>query len=324
MNTNTPLVSICMPAYNAAAYIDETIRSILDQTYAPIELIIVNDGSIDGTDKVLMKYAGKPNIKIIHTVNRGQCAAANKAYEQATGEYIKFFDADDIMNPEHIEAQVKRVIDRPNCIAAAQVKRFYNDDLSTALHEPLGNWRDLKPVDWLVIDNAKGLGMMGACMFLIPRQILEASGLWNERLSLINDYEFSPRFLLRAEMILFTPDAKMFYRSGLIGSLSVSYSRERLVSAFEALVSTEALLLSYENSERVRAALSHMWHLWMYQFYLDAMDLYRKGREHLRGLGNVPDTYYKNAPGRVMRLVGWKNHKRLKRIAGRLKNFFHL
>src|SRR5579872_6727239 len=92
-----PLVSICIPAYNAARYIDATLGSMLNQTYKNIEIIIVNDGSTDETPRVLAKYAGRDNIHVLHTENRGQCAAANRAYRQAKGEYIKFFDADDLM-----------------------------------------------------------------------------------------------------------------------------------------------------------------------------------------------------------------------------------
>src|ERR1044071_8840378 len=98
-NRKGPLVSICMPAYNAAKYIDATLESILNQTYENIEIIVVNDGSTDGTKEILTKYSHRDNIRILHTENRGQCVAANKAYEQASGEYIKFFDADDIMSP---------------------------------------------------------------------------------------------------------------------------------------------------------------------------------------------------------------------------------
>src|ERR1700760_4208701 len=102
MSAATPLVSICMPVYNASKYLDETLASVFAQTYGNIEVIIVNDGSKDNSAEVLQKNADRDNVRIIHTENRGQSAAANTAYYNSTGEYIKFFDADDIMNPEHI------------------------------------------------------------------------------------------------------------------------------------------------------------------------------------------------------------------------------
>jgi glycosyltransferase involved in cell wall biosynthesis len=303
-----------MPAYNAAKYISATLDSILKQTYPNIEIIVVNDGSTDETAQILHKYVNRGNIRILHTENRGQCAAANMAYRISKGEYIKFFDADDIMNPEHIQVQMDRIADRPGCIAACQVRRFYNEDIHSAIHEPLATWKDLKPVDWLVIDNGKGLGMMGVCMFLIPRHFLERSGLWNESLSLLNDYEFSPRFLLLAEEILFTPSAELFYRSGLAGSLSRSLGRTKLVSAFTALEATERLLLQHDQTEGTKAALSQMWHLWVHQFYIDEMDLYRKADQHLKQLGNYPDWYFERMASKTRKLLGWKNHKRITRL----------
>jgi glycosyltransferase involved in cell wall biosynthesis len=303
-----------MAAYNSEKYIDEAIESVLAQTYQNIELVIVNDGSVDRTAEVLKKYGSHPKIKIIHSANSGQCAASNLAVKHSSGAFIKFFDADDILNDTHIESQVSRLLECPDCIAAGQVKRFYNDDMTTALHEPLATWQDLDPIDWLVIDDGKGLGMMGAWLFLIPRHILDRSGLWNEDLSLINDFEFSPRFILQSKKVLFVEDAKIYYRSGMSGSLSNSNSREKLLSAFTALETTEALLLKHEKSERVKAALSQMWHLWVPSFYLDEMDLYRKSKKHLKDLGDYPDKYFERAGGTFIKIFGWKIHKRIKRI----------
>jgi glycosyltransferase involved in cell wall biosynthesis len=308
-----------MPAYNAEKYIDEAVQSVIHQSYTNIELIIINDGSTDSTEKVLEKYKGTENITIIHTQNRGQCAAANLAFRNSKGDFIKFFDADDIMNETHVAAQVQRLLTNPNCIAAGQVKRFYNNDINTALHEPRDTWQDLNPMDWLVIGNGGGIGMMGGWLFLIPRPLLLKAGLWNEGLSLINDYEFSPRVILQAEKVLFTEDAKIYYRSGLLASLSNSFSPRSLQSAFTALEMTESLLLSHEDSDRVRAALSQFWHLWAYNFFLDDMELYRKTESHLKALGNYPNVYFREAPGKVLRLIGWKNHKRIKRLLHQLK-----
>ena len=144
MPSNTPLVSVCIAAYNVEKYIDETIASVLTQTYSPIELIIVNDGSTDGTAEVLRKYEKEERIRIINSDNKGPCGASNLAFHHSKGDYIKFFDADDVLNECHIEAQMAVLQGNPDCIAAGQVRRFYNDDLSTALVEPLATWQDLE------------------------------------------------------------------------------------------------------------------------------------------------------------------------------------
>lgn len=316
-----PLVSICMPAYNAAKYLDETIHSILGQTYPAIELIICNDGSTDDTEKVLSKFATNSKIKIIHTTNRGQCASANEAYHHAKGDFIKFFDADDLMNPEHISEQVQILLNNPDCIAAGQIKRFYNDDISTALHEPLVNWKDLKPMDWLINGNGHGLGMMQCGMFLIPRHFLSTAGIWNESLSQINDFEFFPRVLLQANEILFTKEAKVYYRSGIPNSLSNDLSHKKLQSAYTALEITTHRLLEYEDSERVRKVLAFYWNLWMYHFFLDDSSLYKGAKLYVKKLGKYSRAAFKGSWYSIPNMIGWKNHKRIVFIKKRFRKF---
>lgn len=101
------LVSIIVPAYNVEKYITETIDSIINQTYANIEIIIVNDGSSDTTPNIIDLYAKKDSrIKVIHQENKGLSGARNTGLLTATGEYLCIFDADDIMVTNKIERQV--------------------------------------------------------------------------------------------------------------------------------------------------------------------------------------------------------------------------
>ncbi|MEJ2600504.1 MAG: glycosyltransferase family A protein [Anaerolineales bacterium] len=99
------LVSVMMPAYNAEAYIDRAIESILGQSYPNWELIIVNDGSNDRTVEKVSKFTDS-RIKIFHQKNSGEAAARNVALEHACGEFIAFLDADDLFLPDHLLAAV--------------------------------------------------------------------------------------------------------------------------------------------------------------------------------------------------------------------------
>jgi teichuronic acid biosynthesis glycosyltransferase TuaG len=104
----TPTISICLPTYNRAEYIAESINSVLNQTYTDWEMIIVDDGSTDSTDKVLAYYTKKyPKIKSVKTKNQGIAAARNKALSLATGRYIAVMDSDDLMSPERLEKELK-------------------------------------------------------------------------------------------------------------------------------------------------------------------------------------------------------------------------
>lgn len=109
-----PLISVIMPAYNAMPFIGSAIESILHQTYQHIELIIIDDGSADGTTAIAKKYA-KTDKRIIyhHQPNGGEYSARNKGLNLSKGDYICWLDADDISLPQRLEKQLRFLQQRP-------------------------------------------------------------------------------------------------------------------------------------------------------------------------------------------------------------------
>lgn len=106
-NKQKKIVSVIIPAYNTEKYISQNIESVICQTYKNIEIIIVNDGSTDGTEKIIQEYSKKDKrIIIINQLNRGVSSARNSGFKIAKGEYFCIIDADDIMMPEKIESQL--------------------------------------------------------------------------------------------------------------------------------------------------------------------------------------------------------------------------
>ncbi|MBX2973827.1 MAG: glycosyltransferase [Flavobacteriales bacterium] len=102
--STSPLVSVIMPAYNAAPYIEEAIRSVLTQTLGDLELIVVNDGSTDGTGAVARTIAD-PRVRVIDQPNGGVSRARNTGIDGARGTYIALLDADDTMLPENLRTK---------------------------------------------------------------------------------------------------------------------------------------------------------------------------------------------------------------------------
>ena len=106
------VVSVIIPAYNAEKYLAECIDSVLNQTYENVELIIVNDGSQDGTRDILDKYASKhSNIQVIHTENGGVSRARNIGLKHASGDYIMFLDSDDTLTKDAIQIMYNEIIE---------------------------------------------------------------------------------------------------------------------------------------------------------------------------------------------------------------------
>jgi glycosyltransferase involved in cell wall biosynthesis len=107
-----PLVSVIMPAYNTSRYIREAIDSVLDQDYGNKELIVIDDGSTDGTLDIVRSYGDR--LQLITQQNQGSAVARNAGLAAACGEYIAFLDSDDVWLPGKLSLQVRYLQDHPD------------------------------------------------------------------------------------------------------------------------------------------------------------------------------------------------------------------
>ncbi len=312
-----PLVSICMPCHNAGKYVAAALDSVLAQTYQKIEIIVVNDGSTDNSAAVLGGYRSQ-GVKVIHQENKGQCAAANRAFAESRGDCIKFFDADDVLSPGFIEAQVKRLGGRTDAVASACWGRFYNDDLGTFRLNPEPVWRDMESTEWLVEAWMNARGMMQCALWLVPRHLILEVGGWDERLSLINDFEFFARVLCAANDVLFCRDAILYYRSGMAGSLSSRKSRAARESECESLLMGTMHLLSKRRDERASLACANSCQHLIYELYPEHPDLRRRLQERVRKCGGASIEPNGGRYFQALRpWLGWKIARKLQRAVGR-------
>lgn len=213
-----PQVSIIVPAYNAADTIGQCMDSVLSQSTTDLELIVVNDGSTDATDQIVSSR-DDTRIRLISTDNRGVGHAGNVGLEAATGEYIQYLDADDLLDEEKIASQLRRLADNPpGCSAVCSWARF-DDTIDDLKMVRAADWCDLDPYEYLRL-NLGGGGTMPVFTWLIPRILAEKAGPWNEALSLREDTEYFTRIAIASSRILFCEDAFGYYRSGLETSLS--------------------------------------------------------------------------------------------------------
>ena len=99
-----PVVSIIVPVYNVKSYVGECVESLCRQTYTNLEILLVDDGSTDGSGEVCDEYAGRDErIRVIHQANRGLSGARNMGLDDARGEYIAFVDSDDLVSRNYVE-----------------------------------------------------------------------------------------------------------------------------------------------------------------------------------------------------------------------------
>jgi glycosyltransferase involved in cell wall biosynthesis len=122
MTTSLPLVTVIIPAYNAAATLGDTLCSVRGQTYYDLEILVVDDGSQDDTSAIAEHHAqADSRVRLIRQVNAGVAAARNNALRQARGEWVAPVDADDLWHPEKIARQVEAVR-----TASSRVALVYN------------------------------------------------------------------------------------------------------------------------------------------------------------------------------------------------------
>ncbi|QDV36259.1 glycosyltransferase family 2 protein [Tautonia plasticadhaerens] len=112
-----PAVSVVMPAYNAERYLAEAVESILEQTFEDFEMIVLDDGSTDGTLAILDRYAAADGrVRVISRPNTGIVGALNEMVAHSRGELLARMDSDDVARPDRLERQVAYMRARPECV----------------------------------------------------------------------------------------------------------------------------------------------------------------------------------------------------------------
>ena len=291
-----PLVSILIPAYNAEAWISDTLRSAIAQTWERKEIIVVDDGSTDQTLAVARKFESD-QVRVYTHKNQGAAATRNKAYSLCQGDYIQFLDADDLMGPDKISRQMEALGDSPNkriLLSASWgyfIYRYYRTKFT-----PNALWCDLSPVEWLMRKMQHNVFMQTAC-WLFSRELAEAAGPWDTRLLGDDDGEYFCRVLLASESVRFVPEAKVYYRAAGTSSLSyVGRSDKKLVAQLCSMDLHIRYIRSLEDSPRVHQACVTFLQNWLCSFYPDRPDLVKQMEEMAANLGGKlrpPDLSWK-------------------------------
>ena len=276
----TPLISILIPAYNAEAWIGDTIRSALAQTWPRKEIVVVDDGSTDQTLQVARQFASR-DVFVFTQENQGASAARNKAFQLCQGDYVQWLDADDLLSPDKVTRQLavaQECQDKRRLLSSGWGYFMYRPSRAQFLPTPL--WCDLPPVEWLLRKMGQNLHMQTAT-WLVSRELTEAAGPWDTRLSLDDDGEYFCRVVLASNGIRFVSAAKVFYRQpGFDRLSSIDRSDKKLESQFLSMQLHVGYLRSLEESERVRAACLSYLQRWLKYFVRQRPDIVNK-LEHL-------------------------------------------
>lgn len=190
-----PKVSIVIPVYNGENYLKSAIDSALAQTYKNIEIIVVNDGSKDNTEKIIKSYGNK--IKYIKKENGGVSTALNLAIKNMSGEYFSWLSHDDLIKENKIQTQVNFLqnYSENNIILYSDFDLI--DEENNVTETIIKNHNELvnKP------EYALLLGAINGITLIIPREAFDDCGLFNEDLYCIQDYDMWSRMFKKYKFI---------------------------------------------------------------------------------------------------------------------------
>ena len=313
------LVSIFIPCYNAAPWLAQTLESALAQTWRPTEIIVVDDGSRDESLAIARRFEAR-GVRVFTQPNAGASAARNRALREARGDFFQFLDADDLISPGKISAQLALLATRPVGPLATCAWGRFTDDPAQARFVDDAVFRDFTPLEFLLLSCETG-AMMHPSAWLLPRAVAERAGPWDESLSLNDDGEYFCRVLLASAGMAFCADAaaKSFYRSGLAGSLSRQRSARARQSQFSSLALIERHLLAAEDSPRTHRALAKQWENFVHSFFPEPAELMRRAESRVAALGGPPLSAPSMGPktAALARVIGWRNTWRLKYFLNR-------
>ena len=224
------LVTVVIPAYNRVNYIEQTIGSVLDQTYPQIQLIVIDDGSTDGTYEKIQAYGDRLQL-LTHPghLNRGQSASINLGLRQASGKYIAILDSDDYWAPEKLDIQVDFLEKHPD-IGLVYTNGYAvnaEGEILYAIYD--NNHKEYNDTDAVLLD----------CYILLPqnslvrKSVYDKAGFFEESYRSAQDHDMLIR-IAEITKFAYLQDFLFFYRRHP-GSISSTQQALRWETGFRIL-----------------------------------------------------------------------------------------
>lgn len=312
----TPRVSILIPCFNAAPWLAATLDSAFAQTWPACEIILVDDGSTDGSLAIARRYEAR-GLKVIVQANRGASAARNTALRTATGDYMQYLDADDLLAPDKIAMQMKLASAVGDRFAICGCWSRFVSDINEAIFPTEVLCIDAPVVDWMIA-KLEHHAMMHPAAWLTSRHLSDQAGPWNESLSLDDDGEYFNRVVMASDGMRFCPEAVSYYRSQITGSLSKARSERAWTSALTSLELSADRLVQLENSPRINHACATAFQRYVYEAYPQAASCRQRAliRVRIHGGSDLQPEYGPKFK-LLARFVGWRLAKRAQHLISR-------
>jgi len=233
---HNPSISVIIPVFNGENFIAHALKSVLEQSFQDIEVVVVDDGSTDSTPTVVRQFPEK--VRYIRQERQGVSASRNKGISISRGKYIAFLDADDVWLPHKLERQIAYFKNNP-ALGGVGCGFFATDENLNILEEHIPSPCELP--DLLLMQRDGGL--TSGSRILVPKLVVDRVGGFNTHLSTSADLDFAIRIKMNYE-VSFVPEALVLYRqhgSNMHKNISLMEKDMRIVldTAFFYLPSKE-------------------------------------------------------------------------------------
>jgi len=257
-NPAMPLVSIIIPCYNAYRWIGETINSCLAQTYTPIEIIIVDDGSINHSLDILARYGSQIRVEAI--AHQGGCTARNHGFAVSSGRYILFLDSDDLIAPPTVSAMVDALSGKDNSVVACPWRHF---TFSNGQWTPLAMTPHPIPYNGDYFYSWLTGWFAPPCALMWTRDVIDELNGWDETLTANQDGDLMFRALLHGVTFIPIEKGEALYRQHQQGehiSVGRNVSPISVASRFRVLEKVEQKLTELNRLHKYALPLSRAYH----------------------------------------------------------------
>lgn len=255
MNKNNPLISIVIPVYNTEDYLEKCLDSLINQTLKKIEIIVVNDGSTDGSLKILEDYSKRDKrIKLINKKNEGQSIARNVALENVNGDYIAFIDSDDYIDLDAYEKLYKFIKDNDNDMVICDTIRFNSKKRYRAkLHRKSIPKERVASTN--IIERPRLLYDTGIWNKLIKKSFWEENKFLYAPDRLYEDLLLATELHCKSKSVGILPDVKYYWRIREGDSKSTTQNTKRVKNLKDRLFVAEKIAELLESKREYRVLI---------------------------------------------------------------------
>lgn len=223
-----PLLSVIVPVYNVKPFLRKCVESILTQTYPNIELILVDDGSTDGSGELceeLVYEAGQSAIRLVHKPNGGLSSARNRGLSAASGELVSYVDSDDWLEPEAYAHSIELLLAKDaDVVQFDYIMAWSEDQKQERKEEVLTTLKGKDILQYYMTTTTTTTGSYSMCRVVCKRALLD--GLLFREGKINEDIDFKYKMLARANRLVVTNQQYYYYRQGNITTSSGGLKRK--------------------------------------------------------------------------------------------------